>query len=80
MFLAAVTLPQCPCQGWARAGRSASPAFTALQAKQLLQQGLLKLQGERMTQGAEGGPGPDQAQNLIRVLDDMLDLKKAGNE
>eukprot|EP00891_Asterochloris_glomerata_P007206 jgi/Astpho2/7206/fgenesh1_pg.00113_%23_41_t len=49
-------------------------------AKQLLQQGLLKLQGERMTQGTEGGPGPNQARELIRMLDDMLDLKKAGNE
>ena len=63
-----------------KAGRKAKHASTALQAKQLLQQGLLKLQGERLTQGAEGGPGLDQAKELIRVLDDMLDLKKAGNE
>ena len=45
-----------------------------------MQQGLLKMQVERMTQGIEGVPGPEQAKELIRVLDDMLDLKKAGNE
>ena len=65
-------MPQC---------RSATiHEFAALQAKQLMQQGLLKMQMERMTQGVGGVPGPDQAKELIRVLDDMLDLKKAGNE
>ena len=33
-----------------------------------------------MNRGAEGVPGPNQAKDLIRVLDDMVDLKKAGKE
>ena len=42
--------------------------------------GAVEVAGGGLTQGAEGGPGLDQAKELIRVLDDMLDLKKAGNE